>query len=110
MDSVVLGQAVTVLVFVAFHTANRLAGKKKDEKNDEKLDLRFASLHSSNEQSFTEIRADIAEVRAFCVGPDGENGFRQDLKETKTRVIELEKRERQRLEDQVGIADRRRTS
>lgn len=105
MDSVVLGQAFTVGVFVAFHFVNRYSGKKKDHRQDEKLDLRFAVLREENERSFATVRSDIAEVRAFCVGPDGQNGFRKDIDETKERVDGLETRERERL--QAKAYDRR---
>jgi len=49
------------------------------------------------EQRFALLTGAIAEVRAFCVGPDGTNGIRGDLREMKKRVNGLEQRELERL-------------
>ena len=55
------------------------------------------STRLEQEQRFALLTGAIAEVRAFCVGPDGKNGIRGDLREFKARVIALEQRELDRL-------------
>ena len=50
------------------------------------------------EEQIGQIRIDIRDLKAFVVGPDGENGIRADVREIKKRVIGLEDRERERLQ------------
>lgn len=86
---------------------NDLKGRRKDKSQTKTLDQHFAQLAKSIDRRFNTVDTNIAEVRAFCVGPDGENGFRKDIGEIKDRVGGLEERERERLERSVGQLDRR---
>lgn len=78
-----VGEALVVLIVAGKGLLDHRGGRRRDK--------------SLGEQ-FGELSAGIAEVRAFCVGPDGKNGIRGDVHEIKKRVIGLEDRERDRLE------------
>lgn len=95
------GTALTFFTVLVKTVRDWKRGERRDRAHGAHLDERFVTLDLSLEQRFNgvtaqigEVRADVAEVRAFCVGPDGENGFRGDLREVKARVIGLEDRER----------------
>jgi hypothetical protein len=42
------------------------------------------------------VELDVRDLRAFVVGPDGQNGLRSDVRELKSRVDGIEERERDR--------------
>lgn len=44
-----------------------------------------------------QLRDDVRDLKAFVVGPDGNNGLRSEVRDVKGRVIGLEDRERDRL-------------
>lgn len=94
-------------------------GSKRDRFNTEKLDTHFSNLAASIDTRFSEVRRDVAELRAeltevradigevraevtevrsFCVGPDGKNGFRRDISEIQADIKELQRNDRERLE------------
>jgi len=94
----------TVTTSIAAAVTAHYKGKHRTSNDDR----RFANLTQVMNQSFTEVRADIAEVRAFVVGPDGENGLRSDVRQIRQKVEGLEERERDRLaQDRMHGYDRR---
>lgn len=109
-DPKMLSDAIVVLLVAAKGVIDWKGGKKRDTRHGEALDSRFATLDVSLERRFNTVSGEIAEVRAFVVGPDGENGIRGDVREIRARVIGLEDRERERDRDERQTYDRRRTS
>ncbi|MDB4876476.1 MAG: hypothetical protein JWM41_2922 [Gemmatimonadetes bacterium] len=111
-DSKIVGDIAVVALVAAKAVYDVFGGKRRDRRHTAALDGRFATLELSLEQRFNGVSigmerlgSDIREVRAFVVGPDGENGIRGDLREVKERVKAIEERE---LGDRrVGAYDRR---
>lgn len=111
LDMKLVGDALVVLIVAGKGVLDWRGGQRRDRKHTSLLDTRFSTLDLSLEQRFNgitrevaEVRSEVREVRAFVVGPDGENGIRGDIREVKARVIGLEERERDRLH---GTYDRR---
>jgi hypothetical protein len=78
-----LGDGAVVVIVFAKGWMDHRGGRRRDTSLSTRLN---------------DLKQAIAEVRAFVVGPDGENGIRSDVREVKARVISLENRERERLE------------
>lgn len=115
MDTKLVSDAVVVLIVALKGVVDYRGGRRRDTRHGVALDSRFTDLSLDLEQRFNgvsaeigTVRAEVAEVRAFVVGPDGENGIRGDVREVKKRVIGLEERERDHLG--AGTYDRRRKS
>lgn len=80
------------------------------EKVDERIDKRITRFQERVDDRLDKLDAKVAEVRAFCVGPDGENGFRSQIRNLQTDVEDL-KQQRPRLDPaDVGSLDRRAAS
>lgn len=113
----VAGAAVAITV-AAKAIVDHYKGKRRDRAHGATLNEGFGKIHATLNERFAETNAAVAEVRAFCVGPDGQNGFRKDIsdlrqevrtetQEIRTRLDGVETRERERLEREVGRPDRR---
>jgi hypothetical protein len=73
-----------------------------------KIDQKVGELQRSTDGQFAETNASIARIEAFCIGPDGKNGFRKDIETLTESVNGLIDRERERLaDDRLHGYDRR---
>jgi hypothetical protein len=73
------------------------AGKLWDHFKGRKRDRSSTTALTAIRDDLREVKDDVRDLRAFVVGPDGQNGLRGDVREIKSRVIGLEERERDRL-------------
>jgi hypothetical protein len=83
---------VIFLTQIASFLASHVKGKKRDRSMGTALDARFTSVHVALEELSDEVR----DVKAFVIGPDGQNGLRGDVKELKQDVKGILERERDR--------------
>jgi hypothetical protein len=107
--SVALISALGPVAVAALGYSNHRKGKTRDRARKsefEQLQETIAKNHGETTQQFSAVSRELVELRAFVVGPDGENGLRGDLKELKSTVTGLVERERERLE--IKAYDRRR--
>jgi hypothetical protein len=104
-----IGQALTIFVVAGLGIINHVRGAQNNKRTDEALTSAMADLKASNTAAFAEVRADIAEVRSFCVGPDGQNGFRKEISDLRGDLRGLLDRERDYLAEERlhGRLDRR---
>lgn len=99
MDMQHLGEAIVGGLVLVKQGVDFFGGRARDRRHSDGQ----AKLRAEIAQQFAEFNLKLAELRAFVVGPDGQNGLRGDLGEVKERVDELEERERNRLQPrQVG--------
>lgn len=77
-----IGDGLVVLIVFGKGLLDIRGGRRRDES----VALRFERINGN-----------IKELRAFLVGPDGENGFRGDLREMRHILNGLLDRERDRL-------------
>lgn len=100
--------AATFLVAAATAISSHKKGKTRDHASNSTLTRIENGLHAVQRDvkrlssDVGELRTETREVRAFVVGPDGENGIRGDVRELKETVKEIEKRERERMGRDVG--------
>lgn len=100
--------AATV-VLIATAITNHIKGQKRERSHNARLEAGFSELRQTVQttvgdlrvemnERFSETNAAVAEVRGFCVGPDGQNGFRKEISELREDVRGVLERERDRLE------------
>lgn len=121
MDQHILEAAGIVLALAVSKVWDHRKGSKRDKDNgnsisrgfdglSRKIDQRTDELQAAMDVRFLETNANVARVESFCIGPDGQNGFRKDIGEIRDAVKGLEERERERLtEDRLHGIDRRHT-
>lgn len=96
----VIVEAVVVGVVVGI-------GKLFDHRANKKRETRDrASVTQMNriEDGLEVVSNEVRDLKAYVIGPDGQNGLRGDMREMKERVGGLEQRERDNLH---GAYDRR---
>lgn len=101
----IVASIATVAAVVAQSVYNARGDRRRDQRHsDSQTELRLAQqeIRAEMAEGFTRVDASVNELRAYVVGPDGENGLRGDVREIKKRVIGLEDREREHLVREVG--------
>lgn len=78
-------------------------GKKRPSELGAELERRLKPLH----ESLDTLGGDVRDLKAYVIGPDGQNGLRGDVRDLKARVDGVEEREREWLERRIGSFDRR---
>jgi hypothetical protein len=75
------------------------ANKKRDIRDRDRETRERASVTQMNriEESVAETTGEVRDLKAYVIGPDGQNGLRGDVREIKERVRGLEERERDQL-------------
>lgn len=98
----VVGAAI-VIIQVGTVVLAHFKGKKGAKTADERFaDLRTAigvgqqSLSDEMVKISTDLRADISKLSAHVIGPDGQNGLREDVRQLKVELAEIAPRRRQR--------------
>jgi hypothetical protein len=121
-DPQMIGDIVVVAIVATKGLVDWTRGGRRDKRHASVLNEKFSSLDLSLERRFGQValemkqlEASVAEVRAFVVGPDGENGIRGDVRQLGARFDDMEERERQRDRDRErdrvhGAYDRRSAS
>jgi hypothetical protein len=92
MDPHSLGEVVVGGVVVAKQIMDFFGGRTKDRRHREST----GAMRSDLSGQIAAINLELAELRAFVVGPDGENGIRGDVRELKRDVRRLLDRDRGR--------------
>jgi hypothetical protein len=118
-DPQMIGDMLVVAIVATKGLVDWTRGTRRDRRHASVLNEKFSSLDLSLERRFGQVAlemaqldASVAEVRAFVVGPDGENGIRGDVRSLGARFDDMEERERQRDRDRErdrvhGAYDRR---
>ncbi len=95
--AIIVIQLGTVLIS---HLKGKKGAKVANEGLDKKLlnlgnDLRTAiSLRADSlDSGLAELKSDVQDLKAYVIGPDGQNGLRGDVRELKTQVTGLLARE-----------------
>lgn len=109
-----VGAAIGALTVTISTILNHVKGKNRTKETNGTLHKHFRELGESIDRRFDTVEKQIRnvedsvkDVRHFCIGPDGQNGFRGDIKELNNRIDGFEKRERERVDRAVGQMDRR---
>lgn len=103
----VLVGAILVATQLGTVLVSHLKGKRGARVATEGLDRRLATLANdlrtaigltgdSIRNDVTSLSTDVRDLKAYVVGPDGQNGLRGDVKELKTQVTGLLSREPRR--------------
>jgi hypothetical protein len=97
------------LIVAATPMWNHYRGKRRDKSQksaiDELKDALSKQIDDNHRETCATLNAfqlELKDLRAFVVGPDGENGIRGDLRHLKKEMQGLLERERDRLEAKAG--------
>ncbi len=83
-DTPTLASALTLLAVVGKGVLDHRKGKEGKRESNRAM------------RSIDDLKAGIAELKAYVIGPDGENGLRGDVRELKSDVKGILERERDR--------------
>lgn len=110
----IVGGAIGAITIAINTVLSHFKGRNRTKETNDSLHRHFRQLGDSIDRRFdtVEERIDGIErgldrVTSFCIGPDGENGFRGDIRKINARLEEADRRERDRLERGIGAFDRR---
>jgi len=99
MDPQHIGEAVVGGLVVAKQLLDFIGGRARDRRHS----AGQTSLRAELQKQFADIKLELEQLRAFVIGPDGQNGIRGDVRKAEKRLDDLEERELQRLQpQQVG--------
>lgn len=103
--------AITTVAMVISKWLDHRKGQGRDRNASSNINNLQSTLTSAINEGFKSVdrRLDtvemrVADVHAFCVGPDGKNGFRKDIADLTEAVSGLQKRELDRLQQAASAS------
>lgn len=107
-----IASTAVALMLAVTTTLNHFKGKRRDRGNGSALETiakKIDDNHKDTTVQFAAITREMLDLKAYVIGPDGENGLRGDVREIKEEVKGILNRERDRVNDPrgVGAYDRR---